>query len=116
MKIAAEPDWEWHTQDSVSFNIVAVFWIDNDGKSYDREPWYNAPAGYEAIDKVEAFQRIRLYRDGANQPWRGVHVSNRIPTSSRTIAEKIKLLERKDYPEAKVRQMARMSKIPLLTQ
>ena len=118
MKMAPDPEWEWHTQDSVSFNVVTVFWIDNDGKSYDRQPWYTAPAGLETIDRVEAYQRIRLYRDGANQPWRGVHVSDRVPTSpgANRIAEKIRLLERKDYPEAQVRQMTRMSKIPSLTQ
>ena len=117
MKLAAEPDWEWHTTDSFSFNVVARFRLDGKGR-YGREAWYTPPAGFKAIDRVEAFLRIRLYRDGAKLPWRGVHVSDRIPTSAgaNTIAERIRLLERKEYPEAEVKQMARMSKIPLLTQ
>lgn len=117
MKIAPDPEWEWHTTNSVSFNVVAVFSIDIDGgRRYPDKDWHQPPAGFGTIDRVEAFQRIRLYRDGAAQPWRGVHVSDRIPTSDGRIAEKIRLLERKDYAETKVRQMARMSKIPLLTQ
>jgi len=116
IKIAPDPDWEWHTQDSVSFNVVAIFRIHNSGGRYYGATWYKAPAGFEEIDRVEAFQRIRLYRDAGNQPWRGVHVSDRIPTSDGRIAEKIKLLESKNYPEREVSQMARMSKIPQLTQ
>jgi len=117
MKLAAAPDWEWHTTNSVSFNVVAVFRLDGKGR-YGREAWYTPPAGFKAVDRVEAFLRIRLYRDGAKLPWRGVHVSDYIPTSagSNSIAERIRLLERKEYPEAQVKQMARMSKIPLLTQ
>lgn len=119
MKIAPEPEWEWHTQNSVSFNVVAVFSIDIDGgRRYSDKDWYTPPTGFGTIDKVEAFQRIRLYRDGANQPWRGIHVSDRIPTSpgANTIAERIKLIERKEYPKAQFEQMARMSKIPILTE
>lgn len=119
MKLAAEPDWEWHTPNSVSFNIVAVFRIDiGGGRRYEDGDWYSPPSGFGTIDKVEAVQRIRLYRDGANLPWRGILVSDRIPISpgANRIAERIKLLERKDYPEPEIRQMPRMSKIPTLTQ
>ena len=115
MKLAAAPDWEWHTLNSVSFNVVAVFRRDALGR-YGNEAYYSPPAGFRAVDRVEAFLRIRLYRDGAKLPWRGVHVSDSIPTSAgaNTIAERIRLLERKEYPEAQVKQMARMSKIPRL--
>jgi hypothetical protein len=117
MKLAADPDWEWHTTNSVSFNVVAVFSIDIDGgRRYSDKDWYQPPAGFGTIDRVEAHLRIRLYRDGATQPWRGIHVSDRIPTPDGRIAEKIRFLARKEYPEAQFRQMARMSKIPQLTQ
>lgn len=117
MKIAVEPDWEWHTTDSVSFNVVAVFWLEGKG-SYGSEAWYTPPVGFKAVDRVESVLRIRLYRDGAKLPWRGIHVSDRIPISpgANTIAERIKLLERKEYPEAEFNQMARMSRIPQLAQ
>jgi hypothetical protein len=117
MKISDEPDWEWHTPDSVSFNVVAVFNLTGKGR-YGREAWYTPPPGSKAVDRVEAVLRIRLYRDGAKLPWRGVHVSDRIPTSAgaNTIAERIKLIERKEYPEAQFRQMPKMSVIPKLTQ
>lgn len=118
MKLSAEPDWEWHTQDSVSFNVVAVYRIHNNGGRYYGDNWYQATSGFEEVDRVESVLRIRLYRDGANLPWRGIHVSDRIPTSagSNTIAERIKLLERKDLPPAEFGQMARMRKVPVLTQ
>ncbi len=117
MKIAAETDWEWHTTDSVSFNVVAVFRMEAKGR-YGREAWYTPPSGMKAVDRVEAVLRIRLYRDGAKLPWRGVYVSDRIPTSARsnTIEERIKLLERKEYPEAEFNRMERMSKVPQLSQ
>lgn len=117
MKISGEPDWEWHTTDSVSFNVVAVFHIVAKGR-YGREAWYSPPRGMKAVDRVEAVLRIRLYRDGAKLPWRGVHVSDRIPISAgaNTIDERIKLLERKEMPEAQFRQMPEMSRIPKLSQ
>ena len=116
MKIADEPDWEWHTPDSVSFNVIAVFYLTDKGR-YDREAWYSPPSGFKAVDQVESVLRIRLYRDGAKLPWRGVHVSNRIPTSAgaNTIAERIKLLKRKEYPENQFTQMPKMTRVPLLT-
>ncbi len=115
MKLAAAPDWEWHTLNSVSFNVVAIFRRDALGR-YGNELYYSPPRGFKGVDRVESFLRIRLYRDGAKLLWRGVHVSNRIPTSagSNTIAERIKLLERKEYAEAEYKQMARMTKIPKL--
>lgn len=117
MVISAEPDWEWHTPDSVSFNVVAVFKLTDRGR-YGSESWYSPPSGFKAVDRAEAILRIRLYRDGANLPWRGVNVSTRIPTSpgANTIDERIKLLDRKEYPLNEFNQMPKMSKIPKLTQ
>lgn len=117
MKLSAEPDWEWHTQNSVSFNVAAVFYLTDRGR-YGSESWYSPPTGFKAVDRVESALRIRLYRDGANLPWRGINVSDRIPTfvGSNTIEERIKLLERKELSEAEFRQRAKMTKIPILTQ
>lgn len=117
MKISDEPDWEWHTTDSVSFNVIAVFHLTDRGR-YGSEAWYSPPSGFKAVDRVEAVLRIRLYRDGAKLPWRGINVSDRIPTSARanTIAERIKLLERKEYAENQFKQMPKMNRIPKLSQ
>lgn len=117
MKLAAEPEWEWHTTDSVSFNVVAVYNLHNNGGRYFGEKYYRAESGFEQVNRVESVLRIRLYRDGAKLPWRGVHVSTRIPTSAgaNTIDERIKLLERKEYREAQFKQMPKMSEIPKLT-
>jgi hypothetical protein len=115
MKLAAAPDWEWHTSNSVSFNVVAVFRRDALGR-YGNELYYSPPQGFRGVDRVESVLRIRLYRDGAKLLWRGVHVGDLIPTSagSNTVAKRINLLERKEYPEAEYKQMARMTRIPKL--
>lgn len=115
-KIAPDTDWQWHTPNSVSFNAVGVFWLDAGGRRYDREAWYTPPAGFRALDKVESYLRLRLYRDAPNMPWRTIGASVNIPLSAREITQKIRLLERKDYPEAEVRRMPRMTKVPLLVQ
>lgn len=115
MKLASAPDWEWHTLNSVSFNVVAVFRRDALVR-YGDELSYSPPRGFKGIDRVESVLRIRLYRDGEKLPWRSVRVGNLIPNSvgSNTVTKKIKLLERKEHPEAEYKKMARMSKIPSL--
>jgi hypothetical protein len=118
LKLAADPEWEWHTTDSVSFNVVAVYQIHNSGGRYFDGTWHQSPSGTEQINRVESVLRLRLYRDGAKLPWRGIHVSDRVPTSpgANRIDEKIRLLEQKNYPVAEFRQMAKMSKLPTLSQ
>ncbi|MCY7345937.1 MAG: hypothetical protein LH614_06910, partial [Pyrinomonadaceae bacterium] len=109
MKLAAAPDWEWHTLNAVSFNVVAVFRRDTRGR-YGNESWYTPPNGFRAVDRIESVLRITLRRDEAKLLWQGGRV---LETSA---SSKIKLLERKEYPEAEYKKMARMSKIPQLTQ
>lgn len=115
-RIAPDADWEWHTTDSVSFNVVAVFHRINNGKHYDNEPRDEYRQGFKKVDNLEQMMRLRLYRQGANLPWSSVGVSERIrdPEDRRYLKEVIKLLERKILPEAEVEQMPRMSKVPTL--
>ena len=117
-RIAPDADWEWHTPDSVSFNVVAVFHRINNGKHYENEPRDENRQGFKKVDKLEQTMRLRLYRKGANLPWSGVHVSNTIrdPKDRRYLKEVINLLERKFYPDSEVERMPRMSKVPTLTQ
>ena len=117
-QIAPDADWEWHTPDSVSFNVVAVFHRINNGKHYENEPKDEYRQGFKKVDKLEQTMRLRLYRKGANLPWSGVHVSNTIrdPKDRRYLKEVINLLERKFYPDGEVELMPRMSKVPTLTQ
>ncbi|MFM9903270.1 MAG: hypothetical protein ACKVQJ_01715 [Pyrinomonadaceae bacterium] len=115
MRLAPEPEWEWHTPDSVSFNVVAVFTVVNKGGLYaDEEPYRSRP-GFKAIDKIEAFRRLRLYRKASNLPWETVGVSNTIPISANTTKKMEKLIDRKVVSEAELKNMPRMTKVPQLT-
>ena len=117
-RIAPDADWEWHTPDSVSFNVIAVFHRINNGKQYENEPRDENRQGFIKVDKLEQMMRLRLYRKGANLPWSGVGVSGRIrnPEDRRYLKEVIKLLERKFYSRAEAEQLPRMSRVPTLTQ
>lgn len=117
-RIAPEPDWEWHTANSVSFNVVAIYRVVNTGGRYDNEEWYQPPTGSKAIDRVESWMRLRLYRKDAQTGWNGVGFSHSIrnPDDRRYLKEIKKLLGREVLPNAQVERMARISKIPLVTQ
>ncbi len=117
-QIAPEPDWEWHTANSVSFNVVAVYRIVNTGGRYGSEEYYQPPWGSKAIDRVESWMRLRLYRDEAKTGWSKVGFSDSIrnPNDRRYLKEIKKLLDREVLPGAQVEQMLKLSKIPQLTQ
>lgn len=117
LRLADNPDWEWHAPNSVSFTVVVVFNAVNSGASYGDEPQYQYKQGFKAIDKIEAYRRVRIYRNSASEPWNNAGVSRNIPSleskyRTRTVE---KLLDRRVLPEAEVERMAKMSKIPLLS-
>lgn len=58
--LSKDPKFEWHTPNSVSFNIVAVYTSKGNG--------INAPD-----ERVADLFRVRLYRDDMRSPWRSVH-------------------------------------------
>jgi hypothetical protein len=55
LELAADPQWEWHTPNSVSFKVRAVF----------EEIVNNTDT-----EKVDRLYEIRLYRDAINKPWK----------------------------------------------
>ena len=116
MKLSAEPRWEWHTADSVSFDVIVVYNQFNRGGSYGDEPQYESKPGVSALDKIEAYRRMRIYRKGANQPWNGVAISDNVPTpESKVRTRKVeRLLERRLIPDDQVSDMPKMSVIPKL--
>ena len=118
-RIAPEPDWEWHTANSVSFNVVALYRVVNNGNRFDGDEQYGqTPSGNMAIDRVESWMRLRLYRDDAKTGWTGVGFSDSIrnPNDRRYLKEIRKLLGREFLPRTQVEQMPKLSKIPLVTQ
>lgn len=58
--LASDPSFEWHTQNSVSFNIVAVYTKKGNGNTAPSEH------GQQTF-------RIRLYRDDTKADWKSVH-------------------------------------------
>ncbi len=60
--LAPEPKYEWHTPNSVSFNVVAVY--------TERT---NDVGGKERIEKT---YRIRLYRDAPKAEWKNLLSTN----------------------------------------
>ncbi|HRA41961.1 MAG TPA: hypothetical protein PK108_15580 [Pyrinomonadaceae bacterium] len=116
LRLAPDPDWEWHAPNSVSFNVVGVFRAIYFDGSYNGEPMHSSPSGYKAVDRIEAVRRIRLYRDGPNLPWSSVGVSNQIRNEAGYLVRSHKLLDRKEYRQEEIYTLPRMTRIPLLTQ
>jgi hypothetical protein len=85
LRLADEPQFEWHTPNSVSFNVAAV---------------YGEKVSYTQVEKVERIHRVRLYRDQASQPWARVL----------SVAEGRKVLETKTYTADQLRRMPGPSK------
>lgn len=80
LRLAEEPKFEWHTPNSVSFDIIAI---------------YSEKVSYTGVEKVERIHRIRLYRDQVKQPWARL---------MSTPGER-KVLGTTTYPEAQLRRM-----------
>ncbi len=55
LELAADPKWEWHTPNSVSFNAHAV---------------YEEKVSNTETEKVDRTYEVRLYRDGVKSPWK----------------------------------------------
>ena len=119
LKLAAVPDWEWHTPRSVSFYAIAVYRVINYGEGYSRAP-YNPAAGFRPVDRVQEVWRLRLYREDEKSPWNGVHNgvvgSLQIPGANGVMIDRKILLERKEYRAEEAERMPRATKVPVMTQ
>jgi hypothetical protein len=118
VRLAPNPDWQWHTMNSVSFTAIAVYRVQYSGYRYGDEPYYTEPTGKTAIDRVETHLRFRLYRDSPTVPWRSVAVSDRIPAadSKYVLREVRKLLGRELIPWVQGRSLPGPTRAPVLTQ
>jgi hypothetical protein len=80
-KVADEPNWEWHTPNSVSVTLELV---------------YDYVVSYTVVEKQRVNYRIRLYRDGVQQPWKNLLV---------TQMRKAATLDSKTYTQKQIEQM-----------
>ncbi len=61
--LAAEPKYTWHTQNSVSFNVVAVY--------------TERTKDIGGRQRVARTFEIRLYRDSVKAPWKNLMSTDR---------------------------------------
>jgi hypothetical protein len=118
LKLAPDPDWEWHTPKSVSFTVIMVFKKKNSGGSYGGEPQFQPVSDMAAVDTIEAHRRFRLYRDGPDTPWDGLGVSPSVPLpgSKHTNRRVERLLSRELVPYQASRTLAGPARHPVITQ
>lgn len=121
IKLSPFPNWEWHSPNSVSFNVVLVHSLIFSGGSYTGEASASAyPDVF--VDRVERIQRWRIYRDGEKLPWKSMtwtkagRIGDYMKNDKGESVPMIKLMERKKYTRAQVDNMPRPTKVPLINE
>lgn len=120
VKLLDAPVWEWHSMKSVSFYVVAVYRAVSQGRRYDNADPSTYKQGFETVERVQEVWRMRIYRQDEKSPWNGASLTVvtelEVPDGKGGKIPRNKLLERKLYPVEEVRQMARVTRVPSLTQ
>ena len=113
IKISPFPRWEWHTPNSVSFNVIMIHsQIVHSGVS-----WENV-----FVDRVERIQRWRIYRDSEKEPWKSMNCTefgrtgDLMRDENNNSVSRLKLLERKKMTRKQTDNMPRPTKVPLITE
>lgn len=115
------PRWEWHTPNSVSFNVVMVHSMIYNGGSYNGEASERAyPDVF--VDRVERIQRWRIYRDDEKQPWKSGgasefgNIGDTMRDENKNLISRMKLLGRKKMSSQQADNMPRPTKVPFFTE
>jgi len=126
IKLWSFPNWEWHSPNSVSFNIVVVHSYIHSGGSYTRTEMGGQPeqifSPFVAVDRVERIQRWRIYRDGEKEPWKSMtftkagRIGDYIKDGNGNSIEMIKLLGRKKVMDNQVDGLPRPTRVPQFTE
>lgn len=121
VKLADAPNWEWHTPNSVSFHVVAVYRAINFGRRYSNvnsSPPHRE--GFRSIDRVREIWRVRIYREREESPWANGNLSRvgtlEIPDGKGGKIPRDYLLDRKEHAEQEIERMPRASKVPSITE
>ncbi len=110
IKIYSCAKWEWHTPNSVSFNIVIIH--SQLGGSY-------ADA---AVERVERIQHRRIYRDSEKDSWKSMtwtkagRKGDLMRDANDKSIEMFKILESKKSTREQTDKMPRPTKVPLITE
>jgi len=113
IKIYSYPRWEWHTPNSVSFNIVMVHsQVLHSGVSWEEV----------VLARVERIQRWRIYRDGEGQPWKGMTRTKAggkgdlMRGENNEQIQMFKILESKNMTRAQSDKMPRPTRVTSITE
>lgn len=87
IKLADEPEWVWHTPNSVSLNLELV---------------YHFVQSYTDVEKQRVIYNVRLYRDDTRQPWKNLLTMQTQRTG----------LDRKTYTQKQIGQMPHPTRYP----
>lgn len=121
IKLWSFPNWEWHTPNSVSFNVVLVHSLVYSGGSYDGSASEMPAYPTVFVDRIERVQRWRIYRDGEGQPWKRMltskagRIGDMITDEKGNSVRMVKLLGRTRSTAPAVLQMPRPTKVPSIT-
>ena len=121
LKISPFPRWEWHSPNSVSFDVVMVHSLIYNGGSYNGEASENAGSD-NFVDRVERIQRWRIYRDDEKQPWKSAtatafgNIGDLMRDENNKSVPRLKLLGRKKMSRQQAENMPRPTKIPFFTE
>lgn len=113
IKIYSFPRWEWHTPNSVSFNIVMI----HSQVLHGGVTWEDV-----VVARVERIQRWRIYRDGDGQPWKSMTWTKAggkgdlMRDENDELIDMFKLLESKKMTRKQSDKMPRPTKVPLFTE
>ncbi len=113
IKIYSYPRWEWHTPNSVSFNIVMVL----TQVLHGGVTWEDV-----VVARVERIQRWRIYCDGDGQPWKSMTWTKKgskgdtMRAENNELIEMFKILDSKKMKREQSDKMPRPAKVPPFTE
>lgn len=121
LKISSFPKWEWHTPNSVSFDVVMIHSMIYNGGSYNGEAQESASPDV-FVDRVERIQRWRIYRDDEKQPWKSAtatefgNIGDTMRDENNNLIYRLKLLGRKKVSRQQADKMPSPTKVPVFTE
>ncbi len=113
IKLHSFPSWEWHTPNSVSFNIVVV----HSQVVHSGVNWEDV-----FVDRVERIQRWRIYRDDEKQSWKSMawtkagRKGDVMRDENDNLIEMYRILERKKMKREQTDKIPRPTKVPFINE
>jgi hypothetical protein len=113
IKLSPFPNWQWHTPNSVSFNIVMI----HSQVLHGGVTWEDV-----LVARVERIQRWRIYRDSEKDGWKSMTVEKAgrkgdlMRDENNKSIEMFKILESKKMTRQQTDNMPRPTKVPPITE